>query len=208
MTSANSRHSRRFFLMGQKLDRSKPAGMKLLNEDKIRGKQQYFRVTDELQRGFPNCPECPRFLFDARLGLPVRDLEVFRSYWFVTSRTKSVFEAVDLDAFAFQACEVRMADGSVGPEHWLCDVTRMIDAIDESASILETDIDRFGRKFYPIVGPSKIIMHEALDPLLHIFRPMYLESYAVCDSVLREACETAKLTGIRFGDVETIGGGA
>jgi hypothetical protein len=207
MTSANtSEHPRRFFLMSYAHDRTHPPGMKLLNEDKIKGDQQFFGVPDELQRGFQSCPELPRFLFDAKLGLPVRDLEVFRNYWLISKRTKAVFEAVDPDAFAFQSCEIKMAEGSAGPEHWLCDVTRMIDAVDEAASIVKTKLDRFGRKFYSLVGRSNLIMHESLDPTLHIFRPRYLETFSVCDDVLRDACEAANLTGIGFRDVETIGG--
>ncbi len=182
--------------------------MKLLNEDRIKGDQQFFAISDRLQRGFRVYPELPCFMFDARLGSPVLDLEVFRDYWLVSKRTKAVFEAVDPDAFAFQACEIKMADGSTGPEHWLCDVTRMIDAVDEAASVVDSKLDRFGRKFYSIVGPSKLIMRESLDPTLHIFRPRYLETFAVCDNVLRDACETAKLTGIGYEDVEKIGGGA
>jgi Protein of unknown function (DUF1629) len=65
------------------------------------------------QRGFPEYPEPPRFLFDKRLGghFP-RDLELCHSYWLISDRMKTVLQSVDREGFAFVQCEVRLACNS------------------------------------------------------------------------------------------------
>lgn len=58
--------------------------------------------------------------------------------------------AVDPEAFAFVECDSRLADGSKGPKHFLCDVVREVDALDEEASRLKIEIDEdfVNGKFY------------------------------------------------------------
>jgi Protein of unknown function (DUF1629) len=84
------------------------------------------------RRGFQDYPEAPRFLFDKSAGRLPLDLEEVGVYWLVSDRTKSVFEAVDPAGFAFLACDVRLPSGDYdGPSYWLCDVLRVLDALDE-----------------------------------------------------------------------------
>lgn len=58
------------------------------------------------QRGFPEYPEAPRFLFDKRLGRHPRDVEEYHAYWLVSDRAKVVLETVDPDGVAFARCDV------------------------------------------------------------------------------------------------------
>src|SRR5262245_24512987 len=75
------------------------------------------------QRGFPVYSENPRVVIGKRgTGPPPSDIELYHSYWLVSDRLKSALETVDPSAFAFQACDVKLRDGSPGPVHWLCDV--------------------------------------------------------------------------------------
>jgi hypothetical protein len=84
------------------------------------------------RRGFPVYPEKPRVVIGKRKsGPPPSDIELFHSYWLVSGRLKLLFEATDLRAFAFQACDVKLRNGSPGPVYWLCDVIRVLDAFGE-----------------------------------------------------------------------------
>jgi Immunity protein family (Imm11) len=85
------------------------------------------------RRGFPAYPERPRVVIGKRGdGPPPSDLELFHNYWLISDRLKAVFETVDPPAFAFQACDVKLRDGSPGPVYWLCDVVRVLEAFGES----------------------------------------------------------------------------
>src|SRR5262249_39108536 len=86
----------------------------------------------EGRRGFPVYPEKPRVVIGKRKsGPPPSDMELYHSYWLISDRLKSLFEAVDPPAFAFQACDVKLRDGSPGPVYWLCDVVRVLEAFGE-----------------------------------------------------------------------------
>lgn len=64
----------------------------------------------------------------------------FSGYWLVSERLRRVMEAVDSEAFAFANADYRLADGSKGPTVFLCDVVRVIDALDEQSSQLTIEI--------------------------------------------------------------------
>ena len=100
----------------------------------------------EGRRGFPTYAEIPRLIVGKnRKRRPPRDLEEYHDYWLVSDRLKALFEAIDPDAFAFQACDVRWRDGSPGPQLWLCDVVRTLDAIDdETAKVVDHYYERIG----------------------------------------------------------------
>jgi hypothetical protein len=62
-------------------------------------------------RGFPSYPEPPRFVFGETRDRSPRDLEMYHDYWLISDRSKAVFERVDPAAFAYVACDVRLAKG-------------------------------------------------------------------------------------------------
>jgi hypothetical protein len=84
------------------------------------------------RRGFPEYSEKPQVVIGKRRkGPPPSDIELFHSYWLVSERLKSLFESVDPIAFAFEACNVTLRDGSQGPAYWLCDVIRVLESFGE-----------------------------------------------------------------------------
>jgi hypothetical protein len=156
---------------------------------------------------FPNYPEPPLFLFDRKLGRIPRDLELFNAYSLVSDRMKVVFQAIDPDAFAFVRCELTVPRGKYdGPDYWLCDVVRVLDALDEAESRLkierrgEPDYPYASEKHYSIAGASELAFRKDVIGNAHVFRMAHGEGIVICDDVLKEACRTAGLKGIKFRD--------
>jgi hypothetical protein len=152
------------------------------------------------RRGFRDYPETPLFRFDTRIGRPVQDFHEFCGFWFVSDRTKMVLEGVDPEAFAFLACKVQLRDGTEGPIYWLCDVVRVLDALDEDKSTINIVIADNGKKVYNFPGPRSLIFKEDVVGPHHIFRVMHGESTIACDEIVKLACKTAGLNGIWFRD--------
>lgn len=95
-------------------------------------------------------------------GVPPEDLEGgFSGYWLVSERLRRVMEMVDPAAFEFAETDYRLANGSKGPNVYLCDVVRTVDALDEDASYLDIKVsDEYeAGKHYSLAGargwPSK-----------------------------------------------------
>jgi hypothetical protein len=149
------------------------------------------------QRGFREYPEMPVFL----VGAQIRDFAEYSGYWFISDRMKAVVERIDPNAFAFLQCRVQMRDGTGGPLRWLCDVIRMLDALDEHNSKVTIGVSDIGSKTYylPMYG-HVFFRSEEVGPN-HIFRVMYTDSYIVCDEEMKLACEANDLTGIVFDDL-------
>jgi hypothetical protein len=151
------------------------------------------------QQGFPNYPEPPRVLFDKKLGRPPRDLEECSGYWLISDRLKTVLETVDPAGVAFVRCEVRLRGGEPGPTYWLCDVVRVLDAVDEMASRLRI-YDEQGRKKYSLVGGASLVFKEDVVGSAHVFRITHAKSLVICDQHLKDSCKAAGLKGIKFRD--------
>lgn len=161
------------------------------------------------KKGFADLPETPHLIYDRKKGKMPRDLELFGSYWLVSEPLKHVFESVDSAGFAFVACDFTLPDGSKGPQYYLCDIIRVIDAINEEASKLKViwehdytnnrDIKR-----YSILGRASLSFFEEKLAGVHVFEPLKLAGNAVCDDVLRTACTEASLKGIRFEDTTDL----
>lgn len=161
-------------------------------------------------RGFPNYPESPRFVFGGTRDRAPRDLEMYHHYWLVSDRTKAVFESIDPVAFAFVACDIRLAKGQYdGPGYWLCDVVRVLDAVDETQSRLDVgirddpDYRDFGKKYYWVVVPggARLAFRDEVIGSAHAFRMAYMEATVICDDILKNACKESGLAGISFRDV-------
>src|SRR5262245_46613842 len=129
-------------------------------------------------RGFPEYPEPPRFVFDRKLGRLPRDLELYHHYWLVSDRTKAVFQAVDRSGFLFIRCDVKLPQGNYeGPDYWLCDDIRVIDAVDEEKSRIAIGIGQdpkhldFGQKYYSLlgVGGAKLVFRDDVIGDAHVF---------------------------------------
>jgi hypothetical protein len=179
---------------------AKGTGYRLLNGSELFGGGPPIFVPPPGQRGFRNYPETPVFLADARLGRIHRDFEINTGYWFISDRMKTVIESVDPEAFASLKCKVQMHDGSDGPVRWLCDVIRVLDALDEENSDVKIAVADDGSKIYrPVIGGGVTFSPEVIGSY-HIFRMAFYQAATVCDDEFRRACKSAELTGLRFVD--------
>jgi hypothetical protein len=153
------------------------------------------------RRGFRNYPELPVFLCDPKLGRIHRDFEGYSGYWLISDAMKSVLEATDKAAFAFLPCDMRSPDGKQCAVRWLCDVTRVVDALDEGKSTVGIGIADDGSKVYQIVGRQRLVFNEEAVGAFRIFRMRYHE-LVICDQQMRLACKSAALKGMSFESTE------
>lgn len=148
------------------------------------------------KRGFPVYPERPHVVTGKRRSGPSpSDIELYHSYWLISDRLKSMFETIDPPAFAFQACDVHLRDGSPGPVYWLCDVIRVLEAFDEN-TVQEF---RRGIKRAGLTGDKTLVFNEPVIGDSHIFRTPYSPN-VFCDQVMKDACKAAGMKGIQFFD--------
>ncbi|MEZ2146470.1 DUF1629 domain-containing protein [Bradyrhizobium sp. DN5] len=147
-------------------------------------------------------------VFDKSVGDLPHDLEPYYRWWLISDRTKAVFERLDPEAFVFVPCDVRVPHGSYdGPNYWLCDVVRVLDALDEAQSRLiigiRDDIRYLdhGKKYYEIILGSKLVFREAAIGKAHVFRMAHHEAAVICDQDFKDACKSAGLKRIWFEDV-------
>lgn len=151
------------------------------------------------KRSFPPLAETPRLLIDKSLGRPPVDWESFDDFWLVSDRMKSVLEAVDKEGVAFLRCETRSLRGEA-PVYWLCDIVRELDVIDEEKSNVKVLDDGTDFRRYDLMETdSSFVFREEAIGSAHIFRTRFL-NLVVCDQVMKDACKSAGLKGMRFGN--------
>ena len=143
----------------------------------------------------------PRFVFGRDKGRFPNDLERFHDHWIVSDRMKSVMEQVDSDAFDFAACDIILKDGSPGPRYWLCDVVRVLDAVDETISNVRFSKNPGEAKIYAIIGNSLIHFRNDVVGSAHIFRLKYNLYHVAVDDTFKNACRAAGLKGIHYDEI-------
>ncbi|WNH54507.1 imm11 family protein [Stenotrophomonas oahuensis] len=138
--------------------------------------------------GFPKFSETPVMTDLAPEG-SLHDFQVaFEGYWLVSERLKRVFEAVDPSGFLFVQCELIRFDGSTGPLHYLCDVCRILDAVDENASEVKVLTEGFPNgRFYDLAGGARLAFRKDVVKDAHIFRSPFNGAMIVCDRIMRDA---------------------
>lgn len=165
--------------------------------------------------GFPPLREIPRLVYKPSEGWPPGDLEAGMSgYWLVSARLRGVMEDVDAGAFVFMETDYRLADGAMGEPHFLCDVVRTIDALDEQASQLKIIVsdDYEEGKYYGLTGDVRLVFKQDVVAGAHVFRLPFYEG-VFCDRAFKEAVEAAGLVeqgasnGLWFHDVVSSHGG-
>ena len=197
--------ARKFYKMGPDFRASTAPGIRFEYKGENEGRtlrERHVLAPSTGQPAFPRYSEAPHFIFDKKLGRPPRDLEQYDGYWLISDQMKIVLHAIDPDGFAFMKCEVRCPDHAVGPAYWLCDVVRILDAVDEAASRVKIEYDPGDRlKRYSLLGGANLVFREDLIGTAHVFRMAYLKLAIICDEQLKDACKAAKLKGIKFKDV-------
>ncbi|MBB3149878.1 hypothetical protein FHS21_006335 [Phyllobacterium trifolii] len=143
------------------------------------------------KRGFLPYPEVPQFRpAKKEYDRPPRDLEQYDHYWLVSQRLKDVLTTVDPDGVAFADCLVTYISGKpIEPRHYLCDVIRVIDALDEPASTVRFDYEQ-GIKLYDLSRTHSLIFDETVVGNAHIFRQAGMGG-VIGDAFLRTACINA-----------------
>ncbi|MEA9557809.1 DUF1629 domain-containing protein [Xanthomonas nasturtii] len=151
--------------------------------------------------GFPTLPERPRLIYDPSKGVMPKDLEAgFSGYWLVSERLHQVFSTVDPEGFSFVECDFLMTDGTQGPRYFLCDVVRVLDALDEEQSEVEIEIsdDFVNGKFYDLTGGASLAFRKDVVGNSHVFRtPFSADYYVICDRTLLDAVREAGIGGTR-----------
>ncbi|MCV4267180.1 DUF1629 domain-containing protein [Pseudomonas capsici] len=149
--------------------------------------------------GFPSLPEVPHLVHakKSKRMPPPPDLEGrFSGYWLVSQRLKQVFESIDPDGFNFLACNYTLPDGSNGPPHYLCDVVRMMAALDEEKSTYQV---RTGHEFetgkpfriMTFAGGAHLAFKKDLVGSAHVFRMAEKKSSVICDRMMYTAIRKA-----------------
>ena len=194
-----SAKKRKLYEMKGSLRRA-PGGWKLMNSSAVFPGGGQIYLTPKDRRGFPEYAATPVLRFDGKLGQDLKDMDWTGDYWLVSDQAKTVLEQVDPDAFAFQACRVELRNGSEGPRYWLCDVVRVLDALNEPESEAKIRKNDRGEKVYNMIGNELLIFKEDVIGPHHIFRMRYREPNVICDAAMMDACKAAGLKGWSFRD--------
>ena len=82
---------------------------------------------------------------------------------------------------------------------WLCDVLRVLDAVDEVASRLQIKyLPQYNAKTYQLAGGADLVFREDVIGSAHIFRLAHLKPAVFCDHQIKDACKAAGLKGVSF----------
>lgn len=189
---------RRFFIFRNRSVQHAP-GFELKNHDALFRKPDVMMMPPPGRRGFRDYPELPLFVANKR-GRLHWDLDTpVPYYWMITERMKSLMEALDPEAFEFRQCRVQFPDGSDGPPRWLCDVVRVLDAVDEEKSELNIRTGRAGNKYYSSLYLANLFFKPEVVGTSRFFRLYYDQNCVICDDVVKAACKAADLKGLHFG---------
>ncbi|MVT71677.1 DUF1629 domain-containing protein [Bradyrhizobium cajani] len=189
--------ARRFYVVGLDFRFQTAPGWEMENLAAVAGEREV--LIAPRGRGFPPFPEPPRLVIDNSLGRAPRDWELFHDYWLASDRMKNLLERLDLEGVRFVRCETRYRDGRAAPTYWLCDVIRVLDAVDEAKSVLKIEHPTPDRKVYNLSGRSSLLFKEDSVGAAHIFRLCFYPMI-VCDQVVKDACKEAGMRGIGFTD--------
>ena len=198
-------HKGEFFLIDASfLENGRVPGIEIANEEKLihPGMNVVSRPD-----GMPNqYPERPHLVHvPARGGMP-RDLEELAGIWIVSEPLKQLFERMDAEAFAFVACDFSLADGSPGPQYYLGNVLRRLDALDEASSRVRIKLDRNyqtgeDETLYSLVGGASLVFKQDVVGDAHIFRQDRMGAPPICDRAMFDALSAANFSGVRLRDV-------
>jgi hypothetical protein len=132
--------------------------------------------------GLPEFPETPLFRFNREIRtVKAFDISmIYRSLLLLSGEAKQRFEEIDPEAFEFIRVDVQLVTGEPGPEHWLADVVRVVDALDRDRSDLIYSSVASRERFLLNAAPANnVFRREALDDLV-FFRQLYLPVGVYC----------------------------
>lgn len=137
--------------------------------------------------GLTSLKAVPRLRYNSQIGDMPSDLHGgFNGYWLVSQPLKDVLEKADAEGFSFARCTFKLEDGSEGEPHYLCEVKRILDAVDEEASSVKVLGGYPNGKYYSLSGGAKLSFKAAEVGAAHVFMDIHSGSRVYCDRVLRD----------------------
>ena len=201
-------HKGEFFLVDASLlGNGRVPGIKIANEEKLI--HPGMNVVSP-PNGIPDhYPERPHLVHVPDKGGMPRDLEELAGIWIVSEPLKQLFEHMDAEAFAFAACDFSLADGSPGPQYYLGNVLRRIDALDKTSSRVGIKLDHNYQtgedvKLYSLVGGASLVFKQDVVGDAHIFRQDHMGAPPICNRAMFDALSAANFSGVRLRDVADI----
>ncbi|WP_285537917.1 DUF1629 domain-containing protein [Brucella sp. NBRC 12950] len=208
ISAAAASHKGEFFLVDAGfLGNGRVPGIEIANEEKL--VQPGMNVVSR-PNGMPDqYPERPHLVHVPEKGGMPRDLEEFAGIWIVSEPLKQLFEEMDAEAFAFMACDFSLADGTLGPQYYLGNVLRRLDALDEASSRVRIKLDHNyqtgeDEKLYSLVGGASLVFKPDVVGDAHIFRQDRMGAPPICDRAMFDALSAANYSGVRLRDVADI----
>lgn len=196
-----------FYILRPDMNGGRGPGLDFENEDAFPLPLYMSEPTE--RGGLASVTETPVLRYDSRVGDMPNDLESgFKCYWLVSDPLKKVLESVDPNGFAFVRSSLLLEDGTEAPPHYLCEVVRMLDAIDESASTVNVFTGYPNGKYYSVTGGAILAFNKEAIGSAHIFRTPHTAD-AFCDRVMRDTLlahgfgKSPKTRGVRLFD--TVG---
>ncbi|WP_184409132.1 DUF1629 domain-containing protein [Xanthomonas sp. 3075] len=204
MTNQNKPRKGEFYILRPDMRGGRGPGVEFENEKAVPF-PVYMSEPSE-RGGLAELKETPRLRYDSRVGDMPNDLESgFKGYWLVSEPLKQVLQSVDPDGFAFVPCSFLLEDGTEAPPHYLCEVVRILDAIDEAASKVKVLTGYPNGKYYRVAGGASFAFKKEVVGVAHVFRTPYTAD-AFCDRVLRDILiehgfgKSPKTRGVRIMD--------
>lgn len=201
-------HKGEFFLVDAGfLSNGRVPGIEIANEEKL--VHPGMNVVSR-PNGMPDLyPERPHLVHVPEKGGMPRDLEELSGIWIVSEPLKRLFEQMDAEAFAFMACDFSLADGSLGPQYYLGNVLRRLDALDEASSRVRIKLDHNyqtgeDEKLYSLVGGASLVFKPDVVGEAHIFRQDRMGAPPICDRAMFAALSAGNFSGVRLRDVANI----
>lgn len=207
MVTPESQKGKYFVLMASLWRDGIGPGLVIANEEKLVRPGLY---TMDPPNGDPlQYCERPHLVHVPEEGGEPRQFEELAGIWIISEPLKRVFESVDPEAFVFTACDYTQADGSPGPQYYLCSVMRTLDALDLEASRVKTKYDRnflTGEEetFYSVLGGASLVFRPSRVGSAHIFKQTQMAIDPVCDRVMYEALCAANLDGVELRDAADL----
>lgn len=201
-------HKGEFFLIDASfLGNGRVAGIEIANEEKLI--EPGMNVVSRPDGSPDQYPERPRLVHVPEKGAMPRDLEELAGIWIVSEPLKQLFEQLDAEAFAFVACDFSLADGSSGPQYYLGNVLRRLDALDEASSRVNIKLDHNYQtgeddKLYSLVGGANLVFKQDVVADAHIFRQDRMGAPPICDRAMFDALSAANFSGVRLRDAADI----
>jgi len=149
--------------------------------------------------------ETPIFEISKKHGprVPLLDVElVGRDLWLVSEKLNSILGRIDPEAFEFLKVETKIDQGGefvTGPQYWLCDVIRFLDALDETKTRgVTVKIYPGGIKRVEIRGRDQQVFFRQAIGSAKIFRLLYAPCFTFASAEFVEAIAAAGVTNFDF----------